>query len=548
MTINSFDQFQDRFSFNSTETLDNDNTQSIFKGIDTTNGEYVALKRKHSILAKEKYSLFQEFITAKKLSHPNLLAHLMTYRFDLPSGILDYGVMEYANGGNLYQFIKNNELSSEQKNEILFGVLNGLQQLHDQGIVYGKLHPGNILIHQKNEKLIPKLIGYGKSIDAKSDSSILENERYTIAFLSPEQINKKKWSVATDFWAFGVLIYWLFTSEMIFGSRTKDQSIFQISNAITVAALPTKLIKIPEPYQTLIGDCLEINQKESIHSIEELIWRLERDDILFIADDPIINFEFTEAEPLENIPFTNQKYKATPTLKKKAKKVISCLVFSSILLTGIAFFFPTKSKEKAKPVAAVSSISNDPELTTVVTGKPAIKFDHESFDFGYVEEHETTKHTFRYTNVGDAPLTIRKTINKRGFNVPNSENWVELPPGKSGKVVVSVRPYHELLHNRSTVEIHTNASRKPIILNVEYRLKTEGYIGGDFIEEGDEINIRNSPSLEGDIIYQMTDGEVFDILETDTYDQVEKFGTNVWHKITTSKGDGWILSAFVVRN
>ena len=56
-------------------------------------------------------------------------------------------VMNYMEGGNLRQYLKNNsnELYLENKFNHLMGIANQLTSIHEKGLVHYDFHPGNIL-------------------------------------------------------------------------------------------------------------------------------------------------------------------------------------------------------------------------------------------------------------------------------------------------------------------------------------------------------------------------------------------------------------------
>ncbi|CAB4440963.1 unnamed protein product [Rhizophagus irregularis] len=64
-------------------------------------------------------------------------------------------VMEYANGGSLRDYLKENfnNLTWKDKYELAYQLACAILFLHDKGIAYHDLYPGNIFFHQKTIKL-----------------------------------------------------------------------------------------------------------------------------------------------------------------------------------------------------------------------------------------------------------------------------------------------------------------------------------------------------------------------------------------------------------
>jgi 5'-AMP-activated protein kinase catalytic alpha subunit len=59
--------------------------------------------------------------------------------------------MEHSNSGELFDFIvKNERVDDVQACKFLFQLLNGLEHLHDNGVVHRDLKPENLLLDGEN--------------------------------------------------------------------------------------------------------------------------------------------------------------------------------------------------------------------------------------------------------------------------------------------------------------------------------------------------------------------------------------------------------------
>ncbi len=66
---------------------------------------------------------------------------------------------------------------------------------------------------------------------------------------------------------------------------------------------------------------------------------------------------------------------------------------------------------------------------------PVMTFAEEEYDFGTIERGTRVEHTFKFTNTGDAPLTIVNARSSCGCTVPD---WTRTPiaPGEQGELLV----------------------------------------------------------------------------------------------------------------
>jgi Protein of unknown function (DUF1573) len=69
------------------------------------------------------------------------------------------------------------------------------------------------------------------------------------------------------------------------------------------------------------------------------------------------------------------------------------------------------------------------------SGKPIIKFDVDTADFGVVQEGDTIRYDFRFSNIGDADLLIKQAWPACGCTHPTYPKEA-IKPGESGVIHV----------------------------------------------------------------------------------------------------------------
>jgi len=98
-------------------------------------------------------------------------------------------------------------------------------------------------------------------------------------------------------------------------------------------------------------------------------------------------------------------------------------------------------------------------------GTPAFSFTEEKWDFGTIDEGTVAKHTFEFTNTGDAPLIIHNAQGSCGCTVPV---WPREPiaPGATGTIEVSFSSAGKPGANNKQVTLTANTVPNKKVLNI----------------------------------------------------------------------------------
>ena len=121
-----------------------------------------------------------------------------------------YLVMDYINGGELYNLMKNKTTLKEQEAKFYIAqVIHAIEFLHTRNIIYRDLKPENILI---DEKGYIKLTDFGLAKDDVLSEKNTDTICGTSDYLAPEVIKGEKYGKPVDIWCIGILLY-----EMLYG-------------------------------------------------------------------------------------------------------------------------------------------------------------------------------------------------------------------------------------------------------------------------------------------------------------------------------------------
>ncbi|CAF2314259.1 unnamed protein product [Rotaria sp. Silwood2] len=162
---------------------------------------YYALKTmsiKRIIESKQTEHVQNEKDILSKINHPFLVRlHWTTH-----TNSLVYLLLEYLPGGELFQMMRKRE-KFDSKIAIFYAseVLLGLDYLHHLDILYRDLKPENILLDRQGHI---RLVDFGFAKETKERTFTLCG---TVDYLAPEVIQNRGHHKASDWWAFGILIY-----------------------------------------------------------------------------------------------------------------------------------------------------------------------------------------------------------------------------------------------------------------------------------------------------------------------------------------------------
>ena len=142
-----------------------------------------------------------------RLDHPNI-ARLIDWG-TIPGGLL-YLVIEFVDGLNLTTYCAQNHLGLAERLAVFQQICAAVEHAHRNLVVHRDLKPSNILVAEGTRiKLLD--FGIATELDYSGDPTTLMQRWLTPAYASPEQLEGKPVSVATDVYSLGVVLYELLT-------------------------------------------------------------------------------------------------------------------------------------------------------------------------------------------------------------------------------------------------------------------------------------------------------------------------------------------------
>ena len=140
-------------------------------------------------------------------------------------------VMEYCDGGDLFQFIEEKKKTKHLLNESLIWelfikMILGLSSIHKKKILHRDLKSQNIFLTKKLEVKIGDL-GVAKKLNQTNFAKTFIGTPF---YLSPELCSEKPYNDKSDIWAIGCILYELCTYKHPFNAKSQGALILKILN------------------------------------------------------------------------------------------------------------------------------------------------------------------------------------------------------------------------------------------------------------------------------------------------------------------------------
>jgi len=198
----------------------------------------------------------REVRALESVSHPNVIDFYGAGVIESPPPARFWIAMPNLSGLTLSDLMRQG-LDDEQKLLLSLQLLSGLEALHAGGVYHRDLKPDNALIGDGFEL---KLTDFGLSKDEGSGSgqslATMQGEMMgTPAYMSPEQADGKPSGAEADVWSFGVLVFELFTGELLFQGGA-GESVARVFSNVLNQEIQLKHAKLPTALEAVLARCI----------------------------------------------------------------------------------------------------------------------------------------------------------------------------------------------------------------------------------------------------------------------------------------------------
>jgi len=238
-----------------TEVIARSGMASIFKGIDTLNGQTVAIKVPYVQFESDVvfYSRFQrEEEVGRRLDNPHIVKVLTPVKKSRM-----YIALEYVDGVSLRAIMHNQRPMPVQKAlEYTRQLCEALVYMHSQGVVHRDMKPENVLVTADGTA---KIMDFGIALDESARRLTWSGLSSTIGtpdYMAPEQVSGRRGDVRTDIYALGTILYEMLTGELPYAGNN------------VYAMMKAKTSEDPQPPTRYVHDLDPHLEEIILHAIE----------------------------------------------------------------------------------------------------------------------------------------------------------------------------------------------------------------------------------------------------------------------------------------
>src|SRR6266542_1678544 len=181
--------------------------------------------------------------------------------------------------------------------DILWKISAGLNVIHENNLIHGHLHGGNILVENKTDSIDAKIMDTG----LHGPFDVSSQEVYgVIPFVAPEIFNGNTPSKESDIYSFGMIMWMASAGVRPYYNRPHD---LQLVQEICSRLRPSAVDGTPPVFSKLMFECLDADpsKRPTASQLNECFgsW------VSAICDDPEPSDLSEQFDAAEEIKFTN---------------------------------------------------------------------------------------------------------------------------------------------------------------------------------------------------------------------------------------------------
>lgn len=524
---------------------------------------FVAIK-----ILKDEFIDDEEFIrkfkresqAAASLSHPNIVNIYDVGVDENESKDIHYIVMEYINGKNLKEILKEKgAFNLEDTINYSLQIAEALDNAHRNGIVHRDIKPQNIMV--TDEKRI-KVTDFGIARAVTSSTMTTTSSALgSVHYFSPEQARGGYTDEKSDIYSLGIVMYEMITGKLPYDG---DSAISVALKHVQDDIVPPRELDdtIPMGLESVILKCVKKRQADRYSNIRDLIKDLKN-------IDGVNSFESIMEEDLDSntrlIPIVKDESvmdvskKSNKIKDKKNKKpgggglmiflgILLAFLLVSVITIGMAKF---QGFLKTDEIIVPNVIGKDKEVARAEIEKLGLKFEilGEVKDPNFTKDQIVTQSEVENSKVKKG-FPIKVTISQ-GIDLKRVPNIVNTELNEAQSLINSAdltvgQPSYAF---SDTIPVNLVISQKPEAFeNVEPGTKVDFVISqGTEVQTvimikvvGKDINVAFSElavlGLSVDAKYEPNENSEKDIVTWQEYEQGNELETGTSVSLIVSEG------------
>ena len=230
---------------------------TVYLALDERLDREVAVKVMHDNLARDStfVSRFRrEARSAARLSHPNVVAVFDQGEDDSLDQVqpMVFLAMEYVPGRTLRDvFTAEGPLTPRAALDLFDPMLQALSAAHDAGLIHRDVKPENVLLRDDGVVKVADF-GLARAVTAATTTNASGTLLGTVAYLSPEQVERGVSDARSDVYAAGLVLYEMLTGQKAFAGDSPIAVAYQhVHGSVPVpsATVPT----VPQELDQLVA-------------------------------------------------------------------------------------------------------------------------------------------------------------------------------------------------------------------------------------------------------------------------------------------------------
>src|SRR5436190_391560 len=228
---------------------------TVYLALDERLDREVAIKVMHDNLARDTtfVSRFRrEARSAARLGHPNVVAVFDQGEDDSGNDALIFLVMEYVPGRTLRDVLSaEGPLTPRAALDLFDPILQAIAAAHDAGLIHRDVKPENVILREDGVVKVADF-GLARAVTSATTTNASGTLLGTVAYLSPEQVERGIADARSDVYAAGLVLYEMLTGRKAFDGDSPIHVAYQHVHG-SIPAPSSRVSSVPAELDALVA-------------------------------------------------------------------------------------------------------------------------------------------------------------------------------------------------------------------------------------------------------------------------------------------------------